>query len=205
VHEPAVAITDFILAVECAGFAILIARKVPKGSYRTWLLVFFVSIAAGALFGGITHGYFPNDTPGARAIWVATMLAIGVTAAACWNLAAEVLAKEWTPLRAAAIGGFVGYAGLVVYGFRAYRLVIINYLPAALFLLVACVVAWKRGQRALRWAVFGIVLTFVAAPIQVLRISLPMLDHNALYHVVQAVALLLIYISFVRVDAIHQP
>ena len=204
-HEPAVAITDFVLAAECTVFAYLIARRLPKGSFRMWLLAFFVSIAAGALFGGITHAYFPNDAPAAGAIWMATMLAVGVTALACWNLAAEVLGKEWVPLRAAALGAFLGYAGLVIYGFREYRLVIINYLPAAVFLFVACVIAWRRGQRELHWTMMGLILTFVAAGIQVGRIAMPVIDHNALYHVVQALALLLIYIGFVRVSTIHQP
>lgn len=204
-HEPAVAITDFILAAECVVLAFLIARKLPAGNYRAWLLVFFVSIAAGALFGGISHGFFPDDSPGAQAIWVATMLAIGVTALACWNLAAEVLSARWMPLRAVALGALIGYTALVVCGFRAYRLVIINYLPAALFLLVACVLAWRRGESACRWAVIGLVLTFVAAGIQVMRIALPPLDHNTLYHLVQAIALLLIYIGFVRVSTVHQP
>jgi hypothetical protein len=205
VHERAVAITDFILALECAVFAFLIARRLPKGTYRMWLLVFFVSIAAGALCGGITHAYFPDDTPGARATWVATMLAIGVTALACWNLSAEVLGKEWVPFRAVALGAFVGYAALVIYGVREYRLVIINYLPAALFLLVASVIAWRRGESALRWTALGLVLTFAAAAIQIARIALPPINHNALYHLVQAVALLLIYVGFVRVSTIHQP
>ena len=175
-HEPAVAITDFILAVECTVFAVLIARKMPRGSYRMWLLAFFGSITAGALCGGLTHAFFPNDTPGARAIWVATMLAIGGTALACWNLSAGVTGNEWMPLRAVAIGTFIGYVGLVLYGFRAYGLVVINYLPAALFLLITCVIAWRRGERALRWTALGLVLTFVAAAIQVGSIALPPID-----------------------------
>jgi hypothetical protein len=133
------------------------------------------------------------------------MLAVGVTALACWNLGAEVLGKEWVPLRAIALGAFVGYAALVLYGFHEYRLVIINYLPAALFLLIACVIAWRRGQRELRWAVIGLILTFVAAGIQVGRVALSVIDHNALYHLVQALALLLIYLGFVRVSAIQRP
>ena len=168
------------------------------GSYRMWLLAFFGSIAAGGLFGGMTHAYFPHETPGARAIWIATMLAVGVTALACWNLAAEVLRKEWVPLRAAALGVFLGYAGLVFYGFREYRLVIVNYLPAALFLLTACVIAWRRGEHGLRWAVIGLILTFAAAGIQVGHVALPMIDHNALYHVMQALALLLIFLGLER-------
>lgn len=204
-HELAVAITDFILAVECTVFAVLIARKMPRGSYRMWLLAFFVSIAAGALCGGVTHAYFPIDTAAARTIWVATMLAVGITTLACWNLGAEVLHKRWLVLRVLALLEFFGYLGVIAKGGRLYVLVIINYLPAALFLLVACVIAWRRGQRALRWTALGLVLTFVAAAIQVGSIALPPIDHNTLYHLVQAVALVLIYLGFVRVRAIHQP
>jgi hypothetical protein len=194
-HEPAVAITDFILAVECAVFVVLIIRKLQHSVYRTWLIVFFFSIAAGALAGGLTHAYFPNDATGVR-LWLVTMASIGVTALSCWNLGAELLHKRWVALRAVAALAFIGYAALILLDFREYRVVVLNYLPAALFLLGACTIAWRRGERALRWAVIGIVFTFVAAAIQMVRVRIPFLEHNALYHLVQAGALMLIYTGF---------
>lgn len=204
-HEPAVAITDFVLAAECAAFAFLVARTLAKGSYRMWLLVFFISIAAGALFGGITHAYFPNDTPGAEVIWICTMIAIGITAAACWVLGAEIVQRLWYPLRIVIGISFLVYIGIVAYGWRSYRTVINYYLPASLFLLLCAMTAVLNGRRNHLWTTTGLVLTFAAAFIQVTHVALPPLDHNALYHLVQAVALLLIFIGFVRVSAIHQP
>jgi hypothetical protein len=198
VHEPAVAITDFILAIECAVFAILIARKIPKSRYRMWLLVFFISIAAGALFGGLTHGFFSYDTPAARALWVATMVAIGVTAVTCWVLGAEILGRRCYPFRIAVGVSLFAYLGVSSYGWRSYRVVEAFYLPAALFLWLCAIEAVWRGRKNHIWTAIGIVLTFAAAGIQVARFALPLLDRNSLYHLLQAIALLLIYIGFAR-------
>ncbi len=73
---------------------------------------------------------------------------------------------------------------------------IIEYLPAALFLLA--VFGWKAARSGIRgaWAgMAGLVLSFLAAAVQQLRIAPDpaRFDHNALYHVLQAVALILIY------------
>ena len=204
-HEQAVAITDFVLAMECAVFSFLIAPKLPKGSYRMWLLVFFVSIAAGALFGGITHAYFPSDTPAGRALWIATMLAVGVTAATCWILGAEVIQRRWYPLRIAAAISLLAYTGVLMHGWRSYQVVVRYYLPAAIFLLMCAVEAAWKGHRNHWWTAMGLVLTFVAAAVQGSQVEFAILDHNALYHLVQAVALLLVYIGFVRVSAVQGP
>jgi hypothetical protein len=190
-HEPAVAVTDFILAAECAVFTVLAARRLVRGSYRTWVLAFFASIAVGALLGGMAHAWFFDESVTARAVWVATMIAVGMTAMACWVLGAEVLQKRWVPLRASAVAAFVVYVGFVLAGWRAYKFVIADYLPAAIFLLIASLIA-RRWVMAV-----GLMMTFGAAAIQVARIALPPLDHNALYHVVQAAALLLMFVGLV--------
>lgn len=188
-HEADVALTDFALAVECAVLAAVAARRLVPGSYRTWVLTFFVSIAAGALCGGMAHAWFYGSSGAAQAVWVATMLAVGVTALACWNLGAEVWGKKWRGLRIAVAVQFGLYAAFVLAGARAYKFVIADYLPAALFLLVAGVVVR-------RWMlVAGLALTFAAAAIQVLRVDAPGISHNALYHVVQAVALVGVFLG----------
>ena len=106
--------TDFGLAVECAIFAVIVARRVARGSYRTWVLTFFASIAVGAWLGGMAHAWFYDRSAAAQVVWVATMLAIGVTALACWNLGAEVWGKRWRGLRIA-----VAVAVRDIRGFRA--------------------------------------------------------------------------------------
>lgn len=205
-HEKDVALTDFALAVECAMFAVLIWRKLTASSYRRWLITLFVSISIGALCGGLTHGYFPAESMrGNEVLWVATMLSIGISALACWNLAAEVFKARWPLLRAAATFEFILYAALVLGGWRAYKYVIADYMPAAIFLLITCAIALARGAHALAWVVVGLLLTFVAAAIQLLHLTAPPLTHNALYHLVQAIALLLMWIGFMRLRTVHRP
>jgi hypothetical protein len=206
VHEKDVALTDFALAVECAIFAILIWQKLAASSYRRWLIALFISISLGALCGGLTHGYFPDESTRANEVlWIATMLSIGVSALACWNLAADVLNAKWRLLRIAAAMEFIAYAALVLAGWRAYKYVIADYVPAAIFLLVTSTIAFTRGTRQLVWVVLGLLLTFLAAGIQLRGIALPPISHNALYHLVQALALLLMFIGFLRVRTIQQP
>jgi hypothetical protein len=194
VHEADVALTDFALAVECAIFVFIIVRKLTPRGYRKWLIALFGSISAGGLFGGLTHAYFPDN----QTLWVATMLAVGVSALACWNLAAEVVEKPWRMFRIAVAAEFLVYATMISAGWRAYRFVIADYLPAAVFLLMMCLVAIVNGRRELAIVVVGLVLTFVAAAIQLMRFDVPHVTHNALYHLVQGVALLLLFVGFVR-------
>ena len=154
------------------------------------MLTFFASIAVGAWLGGMAHAWFYDRSAAAQVVWVATMLAIGVTALACWNLGAEVWGKRWRGLRIAVAVQFAIYAAFVLAGARAYKYVIAEYLPAALFLLIASLVVRQ-------WMlVAGMVLTFVAAGTQLAHVGFPGLGHNALYHMVQAVALLIIFLGF---------
>jgi hypothetical protein len=206
VHEADVALTDFALAIECAIFVVWILRRLAANSYRNWVATLFASISAGALCGGLTHAYFWDEsTLGARALWIATMLSIGVSALACWNLSAEVLDRRWRLLRIFAAIEFVAYATFAIAGMRAYKFVIADYIPAAIFLLICCGIAVGHGKQRLLWTVVGLFLTFVAAAIQLLHISAPGITHNALYHLVQAVALLLIFVGFLRLSAIRSP
>ena len=205
IAEPDVTLTDWGLAVECAILARLIARaEGPAGSgerppARPWLVLFFASTGAAALTGGAVHGLFPDPaSAGQRWLWPATLLAVGVTAWSAWAVGGHM---AWGPrvgrvISAAAGVGFAIYAlALWRFGFR-FALAIASYLPAALFLLG--VFAWLRRRSPDRrlWAgAAGIALTFAAAAVQQLRIDIDRtyFDHNALYHVMQAIAFVLIY------------
>jgi hypothetical protein len=93
----------------------------------------------------------------------------------------------------------VVYGAVVLLVSDAFWVAMICYLPAALFLVVAFVVATRRpGMESASFGAWGLVLTFVAAAIQQLNISIHPVyfNHNALYHAVQAVALGLIFVGF---------
>ena len=74
-----------------------------------------------------------------------------------------------------------------------YRAAIANYLPAAAFLGLGFVAHARRpnGKRAARHGLAGLGLTGIAAAVQARNVSIGprWLDHNALYHVIQGVAI----------------
>ncbi len=200
--EPAVTLTDYALAVECAAFAWLVATH-PAGfnPLRRWLVLFFACTALAAFFGGTVHGFFHDSGNSmSRGLWVLSLLAIGITALAGWVIAARLLLA---PDRAdvvvgAAIAITAAYATVVLLVSDAFWVAVVGYLPAALLLFVAFLRAAVRQRRS--WArrgAWGVALSFVAAAVQQGGIGVHPVyfDHNALYHVIQAVALALLFLG----------
>ncbi len=203
--EPVVTLTDYGLAVECAVLAALCWRHRP-GPFRGWLTVFFVAAALAPLLGGTVHGFFPDEGPAQRVLWSATLLAIGVTALAGWALGGLLVlsdrARRW--LMTAAWIQLAVYAAVVLLVYRGFAVAIVDYLPATVFLLAAFIVAWRRtGAGSLAVAAGGLGLTLVAAAGQQAGIGVHPVwfDHNALYHLLQAIAFVMIYRGARRLTA----
>ena len=98
----------------------------------------------------------------------------------------------------AALIAFASYLAIVLFVSRAFVVAIIHYLPAALFLFAAFIMGLRRRREGfLAAGVAGIALTFLAALVQQSGIGIEALhfNHNALYHLVQAVALFLIFLA----------
>jgi hypothetical protein len=200
--EPDVTLTDYGLAILCAILAHLIFHRGDRASpYRLWLVAFFLAAGAAPLFGGTVHGFFSDEASlGHRILWPATMLSIGVAALTAWAVGARLLFSKTTQqvIVGLATVQLMVYAAVVLVASQDFRLAIGDYLPATLFLLVALLLANRKERaRPLVVAAAGLALTFVAAAIQQLEIPLhPIhLDHNALYHVIQAVALLMFFVG----------
>jgi len=200
--RPAVSLTDYAIAVECAVFAVLLARQAAADQVlRKWLVLFFVSIAAASLLGGTMHGFFEYSTSPIRTIlWIATLMAILVTSFATWSIAAiiQLQSRASRRVQGFALAQILVLSVVVLFISREFVIAIVAYLPATLFLLIALSLAYRRRREsALAWGVAGLVLTFLGAAVQQLRIAVhPVyLDHNALYHVIQFVALWMIYRS----------
>jgi len=198
-HEPATTLTDFFLFAQCVLFAALLLRRQAPGFGRTAFVVLFSSIAAGALLGGLVHGVLPDAASLAnRVLWVATLLSLGVTAAAMfavgtWLEYGSEKARRLIPLLAI---GLATYAGVVLFLRQEFVVAIVAYLPAALFLMAVLARDWwVRRNRAAAVGVVGIALALLGAVGQQLGVGLHPVhfDHNAVYHVVQAVALYLLF------------
>lgn len=200
--EPDVTLTDYAIALECAILCALASRwQTPSHALRRWWIVFFASIGAGALFGGTVHGFFLDErTLGYRILWPATLLALGVTSMTMWFVGATAALQEprATWLRRAAVAALLVYATVVLFADSRFVVAIAMYLPATVFLLITlCVLYARRRTRALAIGIAGLLLTFAAAAVQQLRIAVHPVyfNHNALYHVIQGIALAMIYVG----------
>ena len=199
IHEPAVTLTDYALALLCAAVVWLLWRGRGFGKPRFWMVVFFAGAGLAALFGGTVHGFF--DLEGTRenyALWSATMVSIGVAALGAWGLGARMVLREG--LGSALIGlatvEFLAYSAAVLAGYHDFEIAVLQYLPATVFLTLALAVANRRKpHRGYRIALFGMLLTYAGAAVQLFGLAAHPVyfDHDAVYHVVQAAALVFVY------------
>jgi hypothetical protein len=196
--EPAVALSDFALAILCGGFAawLVLRGRTPVGLAFALL---FAASAVAALFGGIAHGFLAHQqTLAALLVWTATLAAIGVAGFACWAAGGLILfsAKGARLVAVLAAIAFLAYLAAIELVSRSFTVAIAYYAPGAAFLLLAFAAAWWRERHGfLLVGAAGVLVAFLAAGIQQAGIALhPVyLDHNTLYHLVQAVAFFMIF------------
>ena len=200
--EPAVTLTDYALAIECAVFVLALARLGARDRQLClWFVVLFASIGAASLLGGTVHGFFlAASSPGRRILWPATLLAVLVTSLAAWTIGAILQLDERRAVivRRLAIAQLVFFALIVLFVASKFYVGIIAYLPSTLFLLLALLTTYRhRPDPAVRWGITGLALTLGAAAVQQLHIGIHPVyfDHNALYHVIQGAALWMIFLA----------
>ena len=198
--QPDVALTDYAVALECIILLIFLPHGgVSAAGLRFWLTVFLGSICAASVCGGTVHGFFLDErTLGYAILWPATLLAMGVTALAMWAIAAKLLCPQWVMRLVLIAGGiqYVLYSVVVLFLIQEFWLAMVNNFPAILFLMLALGAIYQREKHwRMLLAVAGPALVLIAAVLQYLRIGVDPLsfDYNALYHVLQGVAILLFF------------
>jgi hypothetical protein len=202
IAEPDVTLTDYGLALECGFFVLLLYRlRESAGPARTWFIVFFAALAIAAIAGGTVHGFLHReDTLAHRVAWNTSLIAIGVVALSAWMIGSrfEPVRRADLVLRWIAVALFIGYCTVVLLLRNTFAVAIVHYLPAVFFLLFVYAWSYFRGRQPyLLTGLIGLSLTLLAAGTQQLEIALHPVyfDHNALYHLVQAAALLMLYSS----------
>ena len=164
INEPITMATDYMLAIASTIFATLLWRR----GVRLWAMAFFFT-ACGSFFGGTYHGF------GGAAIWKATVFSIG--------LASLFLLLPF--LRVVAITIFAVYAVWMT-THDGFGWVIADY--GVTLLLLTAVMIMHRSPMS-RWVISSVIVSVVAAIVQ----QAPITYHNDVYHVIQLVALWLLY------------
>ena len=198
--EPAVALTDLGLAAEGVVLAALVNRpRATDTALQGWFVLFFAALALAAFLGFVAHGFIVHKMSLAhRLVWRAVLLAIGVVSLAAWAIGARLIfpARIGKLIIALVALAFAAYAVLVLRHQRSFVVAVVAYLPAALFLLGVFLLQLRRAPTpGLRSGIAGLLLTLVAAVVQQLGFDLHPVwfNHNALYHLIQALGLWLIY------------
>lgn len=178
IHEPMTLATDYLLTIAAAAFAIGLWR-----TNRHWALAFLFT-AAGSFFGGTYHGFAPVlHVVTTIVLWKLTVYSLG-------------LASFFLVLGSGRNLLLVALVKLIVYmswmtAHSEFLWVIADY---GIALLIVAVVQLTRRGPSTRWVIGSIVVSVIGALVQMSRLTLhEHFNHNDLYHVIQFVALWLLY------------
>lgn len=208
IHDPDVVLTDLALAVLGAWLAWRLANASAKGAMAASGVVILGALASAALWGAVFHAFFPagTDTPPGFVAWIPVVLSIVAIGMALLVLAMRVAAprlRARARLAAASVYG-TAFAATALLVDLSYRTIVCFYTPVVvLILMVAAHQAWRT--RSAGWTLIAVsfAISLLAAALQQGRVSLhpEHFDHNAVYHVLQGIALVLLYRGFLRVRA----
>jgi uncharacterized protein DUF6962 len=197
-----VSLTDYGLAVECAWFAYLIARLRTRASSLPGIfMAFFLSIAVAAAAGGTVHGFFPDESSiGYRILWPFTLIVVGITALAGAHIGTALLFSRSTAIyiNRVALAVFMAYSLIVLFIRRDFLIAILDYLPALILIGGAFLLAYRRQKRpAFLTGFLGVCIMLFAPAAQQAKLGIHPLyfDHNAVYHVLQAIALFMVFLA----------
>jgi len=207
--EPDVTLTDYGVTLECAILTGLLFRRGPaRRGLRSLFALLFASAGIAALAGGTVHGFFPRGDSALGAIlWRIVLLAVGLTALAGWSIGGRLLFAERTARAVEVLAAVecAAYAIVVLAIDQSFWIAIANYAPSVFFVAFSFLVAYRRrgeGPTApkgsggpLLAGLAGLLLMIAGAIVQRLRVAVhpAYFNHNALFHVIQMAAFLLVF------------
>lgn len=188
VYEPATLITDELLAVLGLALARVLRRRVGLNHPAIlWWHRSMIAMALGACLGGLYHGFGPNFSLWVDGIWWRLVLAniclIGLTMG--MSLTHELgLSEGWR--WAVWVKCLLALVAVIVR--PDFLVAILDYGSAMILWIIAALVVRRRWSH---WMVSGVMLSALAAWVQQSALILcPGFNHNDLFHVIQAFALL---------------
>lgn len=179
VHEPMTVATDYLLAIASLIFAIRLWH-----TNRHWAMAFLFT-AAGSFFGGthhgiaVTFGWVPSIV-----LWNFTVLSIGLASF-------FLVMGTGRDLLLVALVKLIIYMSWTTMVSSDFLWVIVDY-GIALLIVAVVQLTWRGPSTP--WVIWSIVVSVIGALVQMSRLTLhEHFNHNDLYHVIQLVALWLLY------------
>ena len=199
-HEPDVALTDLALSVETGIFAFFFARIVTENHLRISTSILFCFLSASSLLGAMYHGFFPlrTETQIGWIIWIATMLSIGGAATMVWILIGVLMHKSLRWIVPGSLFLLEGYLLFLLFiDFHFWVSVAFSIPPLLALLFVFLSVGFRERSTAAVFGVISILLMFVASALQQKHVGIHPIyfNFNALYHLIQGIALALLFYS----------
>jgi hypothetical protein len=192
-YEPTISWTDFILSVESLLFFFLLITQKPLSYLLGLQAAIFFMTAFASCMGGISHGFFRIEAGRAYGIvWKATLLSLILNGAlillCAWYFSPFNSVDRNLQFLLAALYTLAGLF-LVLFKRDDFFVALLFYVPPAIALFLALL---PSGER---YGLWGLGLTFVAGWVQWRKIAWDQrfLDHNTLYHCLQAVSLYFLY------------
>lgn len=199
ITEPITMLTDYVIAVEVFIFAIVLFRKgylQKQVAIGLWAAA-FACVGVAAALGGTCHGftyYLENSI--VRSLWSVMLLAL--SSASLFMLFATIISTLPRRLRVwFLLGTTTKFCLYLSWSITHLHFVyaIVDYLSA--MLIVLGLEAWAIYRRwhskASVWIIAGILVSGLAIGVQAAQLTIAALNSNDLYHVVQVVALYLLY------------
>jgi hypothetical protein len=204
--EPDVSVTDYLLTLETGTFAWLLYRHPSPTALHRLAALIFATLALSSLTGGTYHGFFPEKTatPGGWAVWIATMLLLGVAASLTWAFVLLLrgirLARRILLLLAALFALYAFVVLFVDYSFRTNAIFAAPPLLALLAVVIVRVLRDRSPNAAMGAA--GILLMLLAGVLQQMHVGLHPVwfNHNALYHLLDGAAMAALFVAIRRAD-----
>jgi len=207
IPDPDVVFTDLGLAALGTYFAWRLGGGRPGGGWSRRGAIVMLGLASAALWGALFHAVFPAKTATAAGfvVWLLVAFSIAVVAGSLLDMALTIFFARLAPdvrpgvRRAIVLGYCILFACIILFVDESFTTVTRLYAPTVILMFFAAQYQASRPGNA-TWMLIsgGLALSMLAALLQQARIAIHPVyfDHNALYHVVQAVALVLLYLGF---------
>lgn len=203
--EQTTAATNVLLAGVAAGCGLALARRRQRAPWKVglWGAAFGV-LTLAAILGASAHGFkMPPQTY--HLLWQPLNLLLGSLIAL---FVAGVVCDAWGKQASRRVLPPMLLAGVAFYLFTLANpgsfLVFVAYQTVCMLFALGVYswLAWRKRQAGTAWMAAGVLTTMVAAGIQAsgqasLHLVWPF-DHNGIYHLVQIVGVLLLFVGLRR-------